>query len=204
MHAIEMQWRAKNQGGPEYVVEPSAPPYDTEVDIVTVHRMALESLNRLVLAKDPISDCNISNGYPNPAPVGIVPKATLDATKTASTSADKDKDKSKADGIAIVAMEITPVVPAMSAHAIAMKDPVTNVDTSVMNPNTPIHIQKILTKPFIDFIDKTVSQFRDEADIIAAAMKLMNDLCPYLAMDEFKEQVMDILMDTIQAYAPGM
>ena len=188
MHAIEMQWRAKSTGGPEYVVEPGAPPYDTEVDIVTVHRMALEALNRLVLSKDPLSLGNISDGYPT-APAVVVPP---------------EPAKTTTPGIAIVAMEIIPVAPPMTAHAIAMKDPVTNVDTSVMNPNTPLHIQTILTKPYIDFIDKTVTQFRDEADIIAAAMKLLNDLCPYLAMDEFKEQILDILMDTIQAYAPGM
>ena len=212
IHAIEMEWRHKNQGGPAYVPDPDGPKYDTEVDIVTVHRMALESINRLVLMKEPISIANISNGVVDIEVLEALEVEMLEGKTELPVSEkrllgglgkavfDAEQAAIQADPAAVKALEKEKKAAEKTGNTIEV--PVMKFHTTDIDPNVPIHVAKITTKPFIDFIDKTLSQFRDESDIITAGMKLLNDLSPYLGLDEFKEQVLDILCDTIQAYAP--
>ena len=146
------------------------------MDVVTIHRLALESLSRLTTLKEKESVNNIADLPEQPlSPEPVEPKP-------------KKKDKR-----GIVIEVITPVIEVEI-------DPIVPIDENKIN--IPIHLQKIIAKPVIDFIDDTISNYRDEADIVITTLKLLNDMCPHLAVDEFKEQVLDIIVDTMQAYAP--
>lgn len=161
----------------ETAVDPNKPKYDTEVDVVTIHRHALESLSRLATLKEKESINNIAD-LPEQPPLS---EDVVIAT-----------EKGEKENLIEI---ITP-----SAAGV---DPNAPVPVDENKINIPIHLQKIIAKPVIDFIDDTISNYRDEADIVITALKLLNDLCPHLAADEFKDQILDIIVDTMQAYAPN-
>lgn len=181
LHAIEMEYRARRDGKDPSPVDPDAPKYDPEVDIVSIHRLALESINRLVLEKNPHCANNIAVEVDAPAVMVTDSKIGKPLPKVGA------KDQR---GVLIKPEEPPP--PRLDIPG-APEKPLMNGD-----PNLPVNIHKIVSKPFIDFIDNTMSMFRDEADIVVTGFKLLNDLCVYMDVDEFKEQVLDIILDIMQ------